>query len=65
MYRLDKTAVKVQSKEQAANTVAYWRAQPPEERWRAAWYLTCQAYGIDPDHPPRLDKTLFSIRKHE
>ena len=65
MYRLDKTAVKVQSKEQAANTVAYWRAQSPEERWRAAWLLTCQAYGIDPDHPPRLDKTLFSIRKHE
>ena len=34
-----------------------------EERLRASWYLTLRAYGYDPENPPRMDKTVFSVRK--
>ena len=64
MYRLDKTALTIQSKKDSANTTKYWRSQPPSERWRAAWYLTCHAYGIDPENPPSLDFTIFKMRKN-
>jgi hypothetical protein len=64
MYRLDRTAFKKQSSEEADDTLEYWLRQTPEERWRAAWYLTCAAYGIDPENPPKMDKTVFSARKH-
>ncbi len=65
MYRLDKTAFKAQSFAEADDTRAYWLAQPPHERLRAAWWLTCQIHGIDPNNPPRLNRTVFSVRKHE
>lgn len=64
MYRLDRTAFKIQSHQEADNTRAYWLSQPPEERFRAAWYLICSAYNIDPNNPPRLDKNCFSMRKN-
>lgn len=64
MYRLDRTAFKIQTFEEAANTRAYWMNQTPEARFRAAWYLICSAYGIDINNPPRLDRTHFSMRKN-
>ena len=65
MYRLDKTAFKAQTFAEADNTREYWLAQPPHERLRAAWWLTCKVYGIDYENQPRLDRTVFSMRKHE
>ena len=35
-----------------------------KERLNEAWYLTCQAYGIDSGNPPKMDKTVGSSRKH-
>ncbi len=64
MYRLDKTAFKIQSFAEADNTRAYWLNKTPEERWKAAWFLTCAAYGIDYNNPPRLDRNHFSMRKN-
>lgn len=64
MYKLDRTAFKIQSHSEADNQKNYWLKKTPEERFRAAWYLTCSAYGIDPENPPKLDKTLFSVRKN-
>ncbi len=64
MYRLDRTAFKIQSFEEAADTKEYWLSKTPDERLAAAWYLTCCAYGIDYDNPPRLDRTVFSMRKN-
>lgn len=64
MYRLDRNAFKIQSFAEADNTTAYWRKQKPEERLKAAWYLICSAYGLDPTNPPRLDRTHFSMRKN-
>jgi hypothetical protein len=39
MYRLDRTAFKQQTAEEADNHVAYWLQQPAAERLRAAMYL--------------------------
>ncbi len=63
-YRLDKTFGKSQSFEEADDNRAYWLQKEPAERLQAAWYLTCCAYGISWSNPPRMDKTVFSMRKH-
>lgn len=62
MYRLDRTAFKIQTVEEADNNVAYWLQQPPTERLRAATYLIRAAWNIAPDDPMRLDRTKFKIR---
>ncbi|CAN5345339.1 hypothetical protein BH09BAC1_BH09BAC1_26320 [soil metagenome] len=64
MYRLDRTAFKIQTFEEADNNRDYWLSKTPEERMAAAWYLTCCAYGIDYKNPPRLDRECFSMRNH-
>ncbi|HSF89793.1 MAG TPA: hypothetical protein VLA46_10270 [Saprospiraceae bacterium] len=64
-HRLDRTAFKMQTAEQASNTVAYWRQRPDAEKLRAAYHLSLRAWGYDPENEPRLDKTKFSMRKLE
>jgi hypothetical protein len=64
-YKLDRKAFKIQTFEEADKTTEYWRSKTPQERFEAAYYLICQAYNIDPENPPRLDRTVFSMRKHE
>jgi hypothetical protein len=64
MFKLDRTAFKIQTFEEADNNRAYWLSKTPAERWSAAWYLTCCAYNIDPKNPPRLDRNVFSQRKN-
>ena len=32
-----------------------------EERFKAVWMLTCEAYGIDPENPPPMRKNV--VRK--
>ncbi len=63
-YRLDKTYGKAQTFREAENNRDYWLKKDVKERLHAAWYLTCMAYGYSLDDPPRLDKTIFSMRKH-
>lgn len=62
--KLDRNAFKVQSFREADNTRAYWLSKTPEERFAAAWYLICSAWNIDPENPPKLDRTVFSMHKH-
>jgi hypothetical protein len=64
MFRLDKTAFKVQTFKEADNDRAYWLSKTPAERLQAAWYLTCAAYGLDPNKKHRMDKTVYSVKKH-
>ena len=64
MYRLDKTQFAIKTFEQAENNLEYWLSKTPAERWAAAWYLTCCAYNLDYNNPPRLDKSQFYIRNH-
>ncbi len=63
MYKLDRTAFKIQSPEDAACNYSYWKDKSVEERLRAAWYLIMYAYRCDPENPPRLDRTAFQIRE--
>jgi len=62
MYRLDRTAFKAQTFEEADNSVAYWLQRPAAERLRAATYLIFSAWNLDPAHPAPLDRTYFKIR---
>lgn len=63
-FKLDRTAftIRKHGDEQAENR-EFWLAKTPKERLEAAWYLTCRAWNIDPNNPPRMDKTAFSMRK--
>ncbi len=30
-----------------------------KKRFHEAWILTCKAFNIDPENPPKMDKRLF------
>jgi len=62
MERLDKSAFKKQTFEEADRNRAYWMSKTPMERLIAAHRLSLRAYGYDPDNPPRMDKTFFKKR---
>ena len=50
---------------QADNNRAYWLMKTPMERRGIAWYLSCIAYGLDPEKQHKMDKTFFRIRKRD
>ena len=62
-YRLDKTAFKMQTFEEANMNNIFDDDVPLAERLRQAYYLTSIAYGFSRDNPPKLDKSVFSMRK--
>jgi hypothetical protein len=64
-FRLDRTAFKIQTFEEADNQRAYWMSKTPKERLAAAWYLICAAYGLDYEAENRMDRTYFRIRKRD
>lgn len=64
MAKLDRSAFRIQSFKQADHNRKEWLTKSPEERWTDSWYLLASAWGFDPDNPPRMDKTIFSMRKH-
>ena len=64
MYKMDKSIVKLMSHKEAEKENRFSADTALSERLRQAWYLTCMAYAIDPEHPPKMDKTIFSMRKH-
>ncbi len=64
MFRLDRSAFKIQTYEAAANTQKFWLNKSPKERFEAAWYLICIAYNMDINNQKKLDRTVFSMRKN-
>ena len=64
MYKLNRSAFKINSFEEADNNCSYWMKKTPQERFAAAWYLISCAWNFDINNPPQLDRTLFSMRKH-
>jgi hypothetical protein len=65
MFKLDRTAFKIQQhSEVAANNRSFWLSRTPQERLEAACFLINQAYRIDPNNPPKLDRNAFAMRKH-
>jgi hypothetical protein len=64
-YRMDKTAFKMQTFEEADDAMRNYINHSPQERMRIYWYLTSIAYKFDLGSPPRMDKTVFKIKKLE
>jgi hypothetical protein len=64
MYKFDKTKVSYGSFEEAEKAKRFNNEDTLSERLQQAWYLTCMAYGIDLNDPPKMEKKLFSVRKH-
>ena len=63
--KLDRTAFKHQTMQEASRNLEYWKRQSYEKRLEAANYLNSVAYNFDVDNPPRLDKTYFKTRERK
>jgi hypothetical protein len=62
-YHLDRTAFKAQTAEEAVKRQAeYYRSLTWQERLRMANYLNSVAFNYPENYPPRLDRTVFSVR---
>jgi len=61
-FRLDRTAFKAQTAEEASDHATYYRSLTWQERLRIANYLNSVAYNYPENQPPKLDKTAFSVR---
>ena len=64
MYRLDRTAFKAQTFEEAETShAAYYKTLTWQERLRIAAYLNSIAWNYPLDNPPKMDKTKFKARQ--
>ena len=64
-YKLDRTAFSMGSSKVSEPAINYWKTKTPEERLAAAFYLNSVAYNFALANPPRLERTVFSMRKHK
>lgn len=62
---MDKTAFSIQTFEEADNAMRDYSNRTLGERLHIYWHLTSIAYKFDLNNPPRMDKTVFSMRKHK
>jgi len=64
-FKLDRTAFHAGN--HAETEVYYAKAQPKsgKERLEAANYLNSVAYRFDLANPPKMDRSAFSMRKHD
>ena len=60
-YKLDRTAFKIQTFQEASDNFEYWNSKTDKEKLKVAMYLNSVAYNFSPDNPPKLDRTLFKI----
>ena len=58
-YKLDRTAFKMMTFEEAEMENIYKPDVPYTERLRQVYYLISIAYEFDMDNPPKMDKTVF------
>lgn len=63
-YRMDKTAFKIQSFEEADAAMQDFSSFTFKERLEIAFYLTSVAYCFNMKYPPRMEKNVFRIKKH-
>ena len=61
-FRLDRTALKAQTLEEAARHSEYYKKLTWQERLQIANYLNSVAYNYDLNNPPKMDKTKFSVK---
>lgn len=60
-FRLDRSAFKGQTAEEAAKYAPYYATLSWKERLSVAAYLNSIAYNYPLDHPPKMDKTKFKV----
>lgn len=65
MYKLDRNSFKKQSFEDAANYADAFKSLSVKERLKISFYLNSIAYNFDINNPPKMDKTVFKIRKQK
>lgn len=64
-FRLDRTAFWAGKHEDNEERIKnFWHNQSASDRLRAACYLNSVAYNYDINNPPKVDRTIFSMRKH-
>jgi hypothetical protein len=61
-YKLDRTAFKAQTAEEAEDHATYYKTLTWQERLRIANYLNSVVYNYPENEPPKVDKTVFSVR---
>lgn len=62
-YKFDRTAFKASTVEEADHDMRNYRNLTPKQRMKVAMYLISSAYNIDLNHPPKMDKSIFSLHK--
>lgn len=66
MYRLDRTAFKAQTAEEATQSHAkYYQTLSWQERLRIAHYLNSVAFNFPVNNPPKMDRTKFGVRERK
>ncbi len=63
-YKLDRSAFSMGSSNVSEPAIRYWKTQTLEQRLSASFYLNSVAYNFDLSNPPRLDRTIFTMRKN-
>ncbi len=61
-YKLDRTAFKAQTLEEASNHTTYYKNLSWKERLNVSAYLNSIAFNYPLDTPPRIDKTKFGVK---
>ncbi|MGN7988987.1 hypothetical protein ACTJKC_16690 [Pedobacter sp. 22226] len=66
MYRLDRTAFSAQAAKEASKADRiYYKNLSWQERLKIANYLNSVAYNYPENAPPRIDKSVFSVRSRK
>lgn len=61
-FKMDRTAFKGQTQQEAANHSDYYKKISWQERLKISAYLNSVAFDYDLNNPPRMDKTKFASR---
>jgi hypothetical protein len=61
-YQFDRTSFKAQSFQEEQKSKSFSN-ENITERLRVSFYLNSIAYNFDINHPPKMDKSVFSMRK--
>jgi hypothetical protein len=61
-FKLDRTAFKGHTLQEAGNHAEIYKKLSWQERLKIAAYLNSVAYDFDLNNPPKMDRTKFSAR---
>lgn len=64
-FKLDRTAFHAGTHEETEKYYAKNQPKTSTDRLKAANYLNSIAFQFDINNPPKMDKTAFSMRKHQ